>query len=247
MEKSLSVLENYMLQFDLITPKCFEEIFFLFNFTNYKCMIPLFLKALGIAIIFGSTLVKLPQVIKIWRSRSSEGLSLMGTLLELLSATACGVYSYVSRFPFTSYGEILFLSIQTALVATLILQYSKGTFTSFLFVVSYAALTTFALTLPKHILWYGQTANIPVAVSGKLLQVIANCRNGHTGQLSALTIFLIALGSFARIFTSIQETGDNVVILSYVSATTVNVILAIQVLYYWKSSPSKSKKKRKAN
>ena len=35
-------------------------------------------------------------------------------------------------------------------------------------------------------------------------QVIANFRNGHTGQLSAVTVFMLAAGSLARIFTSIQ-------------------------------------------
>merc|ERR1712025_1102375 len=34
------------------------------------------------------------------------------------------------------------------------------------------------------ILWCGQAANIPMIVLGKLIQVIANLRQGHTGQLS---------------------------------------------------------------
>ncbi len=37
-------------------------------------------------------------------------------------------------------------------------------------------------------------------------KIIANFRNGHTGQLSAITTFLLALGAIARIFTSIQVT-----------------------------------------
>lgn len=60
--------------------------------------------------------------------------------------------------------------------------------------------------------------------------MIANFRNGHTGQLSAVTIFLLALGSVARIFTSLQETGDKIVVLTYVCSSAVNVLLALQVL-----------------
>lgn len=78
-------------------------------------------------------------------------------------------------------------------------------------------------------LWYGQAANIPMVVVGKLIQVFANFRNGNTGQLSAITVFMLALGSLARIFTSIQETGDRIVILTFVCSTAVNMLLALQV------------------
>ena len=47
-------------------------------------------------------------------------------------------------------------------------------------------------------------------VVGKLIQAATNYKNGHTGQLSAITVFLLTAGSLARIFTSIQETGDQV-------------------------------------
>ena len=47
-------------------------------------------------------------------------------------------------------------------------------------------------------------------VVGKLIQAVTNYKNGHTGQLSAITVFLLTAGSLARIFTSIQETGDQV-------------------------------------
>ena len=72
----------------------------------------------------------------------------------------------------------------------------------------------FAITqpglVPDDVLWYGQAANIPMIVVGKLIQAATNYKNGHTGQLSAITVFLLTAGSLARIFTSIQETGDQV-------------------------------------
>ena len=75
--------------------------------------------------------------------------------------------------------------------------------------VTVAAITQPGL-VPEDILWYGQAANIPMIVVGKLIQVMTNYNNGHTGQLSAVTVFLLTLGSLARIFTSIQDTGDQV-------------------------------------
>lgn len=70
-----------------------------------------------------------------------------------------------------------------------------------LFSLIYGA-TVFAITtpglVPADILWYGQAANIPMIVLGKMIQVIANFKQGHTGQLSAVTIFLLTLGSLGK-------------------------------------------------
>lgn len=98
--------------------------------------------------------------------------------------------------------------------------------------------------VPEQVLWYGQAANIPMIVLGKLIQVVANFRQGHTGQLSAVTIFLLTLGSLARVFTSIQETGDSVVISTYICSSTINMILTAQVLYYWNVNLDSKKKKQ---
>lgn len=66
-----------------------------------------------------------------------------------------------------------------------------------------------------------------------MIQIVTNFRNGHTGQLSAVTSFLLSLGAIARIFTSIQETGDNIIILTYICSSVVNTIIALQVIMYW--------------
>jgi hypothetical protein len=50
--------------------------------------------------------------------------------------------------------------------------------------------------VPAEVLWYGQAANIPMVVLGKMIQVLANFRQGHTGQLSAITVFLLTLGKY---------------------------------------------------
>ena len=75
-----------------------------------------------------------------------------------------------------------------------------------------------------------------------MIQIIANIRAGSTGQLSAVTVFLLFVGSLARVFTSVQETGDNIVILTYVAASSCNGILAFQILYYWNAASAKEKK-----
>lgn len=57
-------------------------------------------KGLGIGIIAGSILVKVPQILKILNGKSAEGISIYGVFLELFAITANFSYSYVMNFPF---------------------------------------------------------------------------------------------------------------------------------------------------
>uniref|UniRef100_T1JJZ2 Uncharacterized protein n=1 Tax=Strigamia maritima TaxID=126957 RepID=T1JJZ2_STRMM len=55
------------------------------------------------------------------------------------------------------------------------------------------------------------------------IQALQNYQNGSTGQLSAITVFLVFAGNLARIFTSVQETGDSLVVITYSSSAIANV------------------------
>ncbi|KHJ43495.1 PQ loop repeat protein [Trichuris suis] len=68
---------------------------------------------------------------------------------------------------------------------------------------------------------------------GPGLQALENYRNKSTGQLSAITFSLLLLGSLARIFTSIQETGDPVIIMQYAVSSAMNAIICWQIYAYW--------------
>lgn len=81
----------------------------------------------------------------------------------------------------------------------------------------------------------------------QLMQAATNYSNGSTGQLSAVTGFMLFFGSLARIFTSIQETGDSTMIIMYICSTLANAVICSQILYYWnvkKVSVEKKKKKK---
>lgn len=71
----------------------------------------------------------------------------------------------------------------------------------------------------------------------QLVQIVTNYRNSSTGQLSAVTITLLFGGALARIFTSVQETGDITVIATFVVSFIVNAVLFMQVIYYWNAQP----------
>lgn len=193
-------------------------------------------KGLGIGIIAGSVLVKVPQIVKIFNAKSSEGISIFSVLLDLLAITFHMSYSFVKGFPFSAWGDGTFLAFQTATIAALIYLYGhKSAFRSFLFVAIYGALTYILMSgiTPLKVLWTAQGFNIPILLAGKLSQAVTNYRNGSTGQLSAATCFMLLAGSLARIFTSIQETGDNMMIIIYCVSSFANGVIVAQLLYYW--------------
>ena len=73
----------------------------------------------------------------------------------------------------------------------------------------------------------------------QMLQAVTNYRNGGTGQLSVVTVFLLFAGSLARVFTSIQETGDNLIIVTFIVSTVFNGVIFAQILYYWNQKSKK--------
>ena len=55
-------LRPYMLKFGLVSPDCFNELFVKFNYENVSCGKAFLSKGLGMGIVAGSALVKIPQV-----------------------------------------------------------------------------------------------------------------------------------------------------------------------------------------
>ncbi|XP_063229797.1 mannose-P-dolichol utilization defect 1 protein homolog [Bacillus rossius redtenbacheri] len=230
----------------LLNEECYQEFFEKFNFFHVPCLKLALSKCLGYAIIAGSVMVKVPQILKITRAKSAEGLSIFSILLDLFAITSSAAYQFNMGFPFSAWGEGLFLILQTAAIAALTLYHGPTPHRAALFLAAYVAVTGLLMggAAPVALLWAMQVLNVPVVIAGKSLQALANYRNGGTGQLSAATGFLLLAGSLARIFTSVQETGDATVVLTYVAASAVNALIAAQIVYYWRGPTSSRGDKR---
>ncbi|KAK6477954.1 mannose-P-dolichol utilization defect 1 protein [Huso huso] len=230
----------------LIPEKCFDEFFVNFNLLDVPCLKILLSKGLGIGIIAGSVMVKLPQIFKLLGAKSAEGLSFNSILLELLAITGTMAYSIANSFPFSAWGEALFLMLQTVVIGFLIQHYRGNALQGLGFIAVYLALVSLLLSplTPRSVVTTMQATNMPAIVISRLIQAGTNFRNGHTGQLSAITVFLLFAGSLARIFTSVQETGDPLMALTYVVSSCCNGIIAAQLLYYWNARPADEKKRQ---
>lgn len=210
------------------------------------CMTMMATKLIGYGIIVAASAVKVPQVLKIFKAKSGAGITVFGALLELLAITFNTCYCFRNNFPFSAWGEAVFLAVETALIAFLILWYDnfKGralTFLTFYSILVYSML----VIMPMDLMWYCQSSVMYLSVSGKLFQVVKNYKAQHTGQISAVTAWSILAGSIIRVFTTIQETGDMLTASTFAAGAVANAILALQVMYYWKSTLKFLEKGRK--
>jgi hypothetical protein len=53
--------------------------------------------------------------------------------------------------------------------------------------------------------------------------------------------FVLFFGALVRIFTTIEETGDGILLLTYLCTATLNGLIAGQVLWYWNADRHKKK------
>ena len=175
-------------------------------------------------------------------ARSARGLSLEAYVLETLSYAITLAYAVRNAFPFTTYGENLFLTIQNALITLLIIAYtptksrSASTSKPQRIAVTSAGLGLTALALyavPADALQLLQLTTIPLSLFSKLPQIRQNLRAQSTGQLSAFAVFAQIAGCLARLFTTAQEVGDNLVLAGFALALFLNVVLGTQLWMYW--------------
>lgn len=235
---------DYAKQFMLLlmSEKCYDNYFVDFDFFDGDCFKALLSKGLGIGIIAGSVLVKVPQITKILANKSAEGINFFSVCLDLFAITIHMAYSFVSGFPFSAWGDTSFLALQTAIIAFLVLMYGGAHAKAVTFGVLYSAVTYVLMggLTPLNYLLIAQGFNVPILLLGKLSQAYTNYKNGSTGQLSAVTCFMLLAGSLARIFTSIQETGDQMMIITYGCSSFANAVIVSQLLYYWNAGKKAS-------
>ncbi|KAK7909392.1 hypothetical protein WMY93_014076 [Mugilogobius chulae] len=186
-EKGSSFMDPFkgLLLTYLMPESCYDEFFLNFNFLDVPCLKVVISKGLGIGIILGSVLVKLPQILKLIGASSAEGLSLQSVLLELLAITGTMTYSILNQFPFSAWGEALFLMLQTLTIGFLILHYNQKTSKGVLFVLVYAAVLAVLLSpvTPPALITALQASNMPAIVIEGPSPTIRTAHGAAVGHL----------------------------------------------------------------
>lgn len=221
----------------VIGQECYTSLVENLALTDVQCLKYALSKGLGVGIVIGGSVMKVPQLLLILRAHSARGLSLTAFLFETLAYSINLFYSFRNAFPFSTYGENLFLTIQNALITCLIVYYSPRSpkRNANLATVSLGMLLTAVLLdiVPEWILSFLQLSTLPLSIFSKLPQIRQNYRAQSTGQLSAFAVWSQIIGCLARLFTTLQEVGDWLVLGSFLLALALNGILGYQLWMYW--------------
>ncbi|XP_053296751.1 mannose-P-dolichol utilization defect 1 protein [Pleuronectes platessa] len=236
----MSLFREFLLTF-LMSQRCYEEIFVNFQL-SVSCCLHVLKKAAGFWILLDTLLAPLPQLLKIlWRG-SADGLSLPSVLLQLYSLSCPVVYAVANNYPPFAWAERIFTLAQLAVIAFLILRYRGDTLKGVLFLSAYSSLMfLLGSHAPIALVSWMQSSSLTSLIASKVLQAGTNYYNGHTGQLSTLSLFLTWAGSLSVFFLSLQESGYTLATLSYTLSACLSCVLLAQVLCYRSSTAAKKK------
>lgn len=225
----------------LLGEKCHSALLLDLDVVTHPDCLPLAIsKALGVAIISAASIVKVPQLIKLATSQSAEGLSFTSYLLETASFLITLAYNVRNGNPFSTYGETIFIVAQDVAISVLILVFSRQVPLAAAFVVGVASVIYALLIDTTGIVSASQMSTLQagaglLGVASKLPQILTVYNQGGTGQLSAFAVFNYLFGSLARIFTTLKEVDDKLILGGFVAGFVLNAILAAQMVYYWNS------------
>jgi mannose-P-dolichol utilization defect protein 1 len=177
----------------LIGPVCYKTLVVDIDpFASPACLKLAISKGLGIGIIGASSIVKIPQLLKILNAQSADGISFLAYLLESGSYLISLAYNVRHGFPFSTYGETALILVQNVVIASLVLKFGgKGVGSVGAWVAGLIAVGA-ALSRPDIVdvksLGYLQAGAGVMSVASKLPQIWTVYQQGGTGQLSAFAV-----------------------------------------------------------
>jgi mannose-P-dolichol utilization defect protein 1 len=252
----------------VVGEQCYKTLLLDLDLEASECIKLAISKGLGIGIIAASSIVKVPQILKLVNSKSASGVSFLSYLLETSAYLISLAYNVRQGFPFSTFGETGLIMVQNVVIAVLVLNYSGRASTAALFVAGLAAGAASLFSdsiVDLKTLSYLQAGAGVLGVASKLPQIVAIWQEGGTGQLSAFAVSFLNLrifhwiatdwintqvfnylvGSLSRIFTTLQEVDDKLILYGFISGFVLNAILALQMVYYWNAPTAKAKGKQK--
>ena len=175
----------------LIGDVCYKTLLLDVDFTDADCLKLAISKGLGIGIVTMSSVVKVPQILKLLSSKSAAGVSFLAYLLETSAVLVALAYNFRNEFPFSTYGETAMIAVQNIIISTLVLNYSGKSAQAALFVAGLAAAVAALFTesiVSMPTLKILQASGGVLGVASKIPQIVAIFQQGGTGQLSAFAV-----------------------------------------------------------
>lgn len=199
-------------------------------------------RLLSFSVVGLSFFMKLPQVIDLLSSRSTEGLNLRTYWMEIGTYLIGFSYGYTHGYHLSTYAEAGLLAIQDAIIIFLIIYYDKrwslenfaATLVSFVFIA-----TSYYLLVPHFLLGLLISMTLPLSAASKLAQINTIYQIKSKGNVSVLTWSLAGYGCLARLYTVYVEVEDLQILLNFLVSFVLNSTVVIACLYYGKANHHK--------
>ena len=209
-----------------------------------ECISYLISKGLSIGIVLFSFTSKLPQILYMLNTKDMKGLSYISIYLDILSTLFYTMYPYHMGYPFLTYGEGLIILFQNFLIFFICWKYDtyqsadKNNMSFSLLLVSFLFLCYKGVFDEKIWKIIGSASTV-LSMGSRITQIYTSYKSKSTGPLSTITYGLNMMGNAARIFTSLKETNDIIMVGGFVVSFVLNLIIFLQIIYYNKKDEGK--------
>ena len=196
------------------------------------CALDAVSRAASLAIVAGAALLKVPQILNVLKAKSADGLSLLSLELDVLVFISSIAYSVKLSYSLHSYGEQVLVLIQNVILCLLAYGFEKNGTRGVMSAALGAGAVALCAATPLAYAWVLSSVSLVANIGSLVPQILKNRRRRETGALSAATVQMRLLGNAARLFTTLVESADAVLLLGYGASFTLNGMLAWQIRAY---------------
>jgi len=190
---------------------------------------------MGWLMLLGSAGLYSPILTRVIRARDASGLSLTTWVLAILGFGSSLIYPVRNRFPLSTYSEHICLSLQSLALFSCIAIFGGHLSVPLTALVVSGIVAAWAATLallPLALTKYVQGVGTSALIWSLIPQLAKNFSTRTGGGWSIISAALSAAGAATRIFTTIQLTGDPVVLSGHVAGFACNVVLLSQIVFF---------------
>lgn len=226
---------------------CIKKIIFL-NFEK-NCVSLLLSKGLSVILIIISFTSKIPQISSMFREKNIKGLNSISIFSDITIFVFASSYCLHMKYPILSYGECLIILFENIIIFLLFWKYKKEKYSNIKNIIFSIIIILFlflglGLDIYNEKIWkitYSSTFSLTCL--SRFSQLYSSYKAKSTGPLSAFNFLYGVCANLIRIFTSIKETGDSMLIFNYFVNSILNFTVFLQIIYYNKYNVESNKKK----
>ena len=218
----------------ILSPKCVEVYFTYKDYFNLDCSKLLLSRLVGYLILCFALGGKLPQISKIYKGKSGRGINITTQVILVLCLCTEFSYSYISGYPFTTFGDAVCNFVQTNAIVYLCIYYSgqktRAAFTMML--IFSGAVLLCSGVVPLYILKKINQIGFLLKFFAVSIQIRTNYKNKSTGQISfasmAIALSIVSTKAVLILYATRDYQLATGVSLSVLPLAT----LVFQIWYY---------------